>query len=329
MSNTLQIIQEFGRKIKSSFIFIVGFSLVVATVVFFLARTQKGTYATYSKIFPLSINKGNGSSPMDAIKSQFGISDKTDYDKIYNVNELVNSRTVSRKIVAAKTSNKKYKNLAEWIYNDFNENQPLWGKKLNLKKNDSLGLIIKAASLFTASTTIYLDVKTGFTRITSTFHDKNLSKEVNETILEALSDYYISLVTEKPRSDLVKIKTMRDSLKEELYAVERAIAGFQDANQLAVKYEVNIPQAKLVRARIEIEQLYAVTVTAYQNAKFKLLSESPIFQVLDFPGEPYQFSKPSSKKAAIIAFFVCFFAFSFFACRKIFGRIIMEELSKT
>lgn len=46
---------------------------------------------------------------MDAIKSQFGISDKTDYDKIYNVNELVNSRTISRKIVASKTNNKNIK----------------------------------------------------------------------------------------------------------------------------------------------------------------------------------------------------------------------------
>ena len=121
---------------------------------------------------------------------------------------------------------------------------------------------------------------------------------------------------------------MRDSLKDELYAVERAIAGFQDANQLSVKYEVNIPQAKLLRTRVEIEQLYAVTVTAYQNAKFKLLSESPIFQILDYPGAPYAYSKPSSKKAALLAFFASFVVLSLFVCRKIFCRIIIDELSK-
>ncbi len=329
MSNTLQIIQEFGRKIKSNLVLIFISSLVLSTIVFLLARTQKATYGTYSKIFPLSINKTNSSSPMDAIKSQFGISDKTDYDKIYNVNELVNSRTISRKIVASKTNNKKYKNLAQWIFDDYNNNLPLWGKKIKINTKDSNAVIYKAASLFIASTLINIDLKTGFTRITSTFHDKELSKEVNETILEALSNYYISLVTEKPRSDLVKIRIMRDSLKDELYAVERAIAGFQDANQLAVKYEVNIPQAKLLRTRVEIEQWYAVTVTAYQNAKFKLLSESPIFQILDYPGEPYFFTKPSSKKAAIITFGICFILFSLFACRKIFFRIIVEELSKT
>ena len=98
MANTLQIIQEFIAKIKSYFVLIFGVSFVLAAVVFFIARTQKATYTTYSKIFPLAINKTNGSSPIDAIKSQFGISDKTDYDKIYNVNELVNSKTISRKI---------------------------------------------------------------------------------------------------------------------------------------------------------------------------------------------------------------------------------------
>jgi hypothetical protein len=328
VANTLQIIQEFGRKLKANLIFISVTSLMLAAVVFFLARTQKGTYGTYSKIFPLSINKTNSSSPMDAIKSQFGISDKTDYDKIYNVNELVNSRTISRKIVSSKTNNKKYKNLAQWIFNDYNSGLPIWASKVKLESKDTNAVIYKAASIFTGATAINLDVKTGFTRITTTFHDKDLSKEVNETILETLSSYYIALVTEKPRSDLVKIRIMRDSLKDELYAVERAIAGFQDANQLSVKYEVNIPQSKLLRTRVEIEQLYAVTVTAYQNAKFKLLSESPIFQVLDFPGAPYNYSKPSSKKVAIITFALCFFLLSLFICRKIFGRIIMEELSK-
>ncbi len=328
MPNTLQIIQEIGRKIKSNIIFIFTFSVVLSLVVFFLARSQKGTYSAYSKIFPLAINKSNGSSPIDAIKSQFGISDKTDYEKIYNVNELVTSRTISRKIVSTKTNNKKYRNIAEWILDDYNTHLPIWGQKIGYDKKDSNAVIYKAASLFLSSTQIFIDTKTGFTKISSTFYNKELCKEVNETILEALSSYYISLVTEKPRTDLVKIRIMRDSLKEELYAVERSIAGFQDANQLSVKYSVNIPQAKLVRTRAEIEQLYAVTATAYQNARFKLLSESPIFQVLDYPGEPYAYTKPSSKKITLITFFACFFILCFFVSRKVFGRLLMDELSK-
>lgn len=302
--------------------------MVLSVFVFLLIRSVKGTYSAYSKIFPLSINKSNGSSPVDAIKSQFGISDKTDYDKIYNVNELVTSRTISRKIVASKTNNKKYKNLAEWIFADYNDHLPIWNSKIKLDKADSNALVYTAASIFLSSTQINLDTKTGFTKITNTFYDKDLCKEVNETVLEALSDYYIALVTEKPRTDLVKIRIMRDSLKDELFSVERAIAGFQDANQLAVKYSVNVPQARLLRTRIEVEQLYAITVSAFQNARFKLLSESPIFQVLDYPGAPYAFYKPSAKRGAMIMFAASFFIMCLFVCRKIFGRIIIAELSK-
>lgn len=328
MANTFQLLQEIKQKIKKNIFIVLAISLVIAALAGFLVKSQKGFYSTYSKIFPLSINKSNGSSPIDAIKSQFGISDKTDYDKIYNVNELVNSRTVSRIIVASKTSNKKYKTIAEWIIYDYNTNLPFWDKKINFAKNDSIEIIYTAANLFRAATKIENDIKTGFTTITTKFHDEKLCKESNEIILEALSNYYITLVTEKPRSDLYKIKVMRDSLKDELYAVERAIAGFQDANQLSVKYSVNIPQAKLIRTRAEVEELYAVTVSAFQNARFKLLSESPIFQVLDFPGEPYDFVKSSATKAAMITFLISIFLLSIFVCRKIFGRIIIEELSR-
>lgn len=327
MPNTLQIIQEFLIKIKSNILFIFGASLLVAVVVFFLARSQKGTFTTYSKIFPLSINKTNSSSPMDAIKSQFGISDKTDYDKIYNVNELVNSRVISRKIVSTKPKNKKqYKNIAEWILADYNYNLPLWGKEISIK--DSAEKIYTASSLFLAATQINIDAKTGFTKIANTFHDKELCKEVSETVLDALSDFYIALVTAKPRSDLVKIRIMRDSLKDELYGIERSIAGLQDSTQFTTKASAYVPQARLVRTRVEVEQVYTTTVTAYQNARFKLLSESPIFQVLDYPGEPYIFTKPSSKKVTVLAFLACFVIFSLFACRKIFWRLIIDDLSK-
>lgn len=326
MNNTLETLQHISQKIKKNIVWIFLFSLIVAIITFFIVRTIKPTYSTFCKIFPLSINKSGGSSPLDAIKSQFGISDKTDYDKIYNVTELVTSKTISANIVSSGTQNKKYKQLADWILYDYNSNLPIWKKKLKWNDKDSNEKIIIAAGLFLAGTTITTDVKSGFTKIVTKFHDKKLAKEAGECILESLSSYYILLATEKPRSDLVKIRIMRDSLKQELYAVERAIAGFQDSNQLSVKYSVNIPQAKLLRTRTEIEQLYAVTVSAYQNARFKLLSESPIFQILDAPGEPYLFEKTSATKLALISFVLAFIFSILIAIRKVFYQLILREI---
>lgn len=328
MATTLETLAELKNKLKSNLILIFIVSIAVAAVYGFIVKQEKEKFETYSKIFPLSINKSGGGSPIDAIKSQFGISDKTDYDKIYNITELVKSKRVSHKVVKARVNNKKYKSLGEWIIDDFNTHQPFFKKKIKVSTKDSNNKVYTAAGLLLSNVDVKSD-KTDFTSIVTKAYNENLAKEINEIILVELSSLYISMTTEKPRNDLYKIGVLRDSLKDELYAVERAIAGFQDANQLSVKYTNSIPQAKLMRTREELEKMYETTATAYQNARFKLLSESPIFQVLDKPGPPYNSVKPSAKNAAVIAFLLSFILFSFWVCRKIFGKLIMDELAKS
>ncbi len=328
MSTKLNNIKTVLHQLRSNFIFLILLSMIIGGVAAFIEHSKKSVYKTYSKIFPLSINKASGNSPIDAIKSQFGISDKTDFDKIYNVKELVTSKTISHNIVAGKTDSIKYKNLAAWIIEDYNKNISLFGKLIKVNKLDSSDKIFVASSLMLKNTLIDNDPKTGFTTITTSFHEKELCKEVNMAILDELANYYIKLVTEKPRADLYKIKVLRDSLKDELYLVESAIAGFQDANQLSVKYSVNIPQAKLIRNRAEIEQLYSVTATAFQNARFKLLSESPIFQILDYPGKPYEFIESSWKKVGFLFFILSFTLLSILVNLRVIFRIILSELSK-
>jgi hypothetical protein len=324
---TLEILKELKNKLKSNLILILIVSAIIASGFGLFTSLNKAKYEAYSKIFPLSINKSGGSSPIDAIKSQFGISDKTDYDKIYNITELVKSKRVSHKVVKAKINNKKYKTLGDWIIDDYNTHQPFYTSKIKIKSSDSNSKTFTAAGLLLANVEVKSD-KTDFTTIVTNAYNAELAKEINENILAELSSLYISMTTEKPRNDLGKIAILRDSLKDELYAVERAIAGFQDANQLSVKYSNSIPQAKLIRTREELEKLYETTASAFQNARFKLLSESPIFQVLDQAGPPYNSTRPSAKNAAIVAFLLAFVFLSFFVCRKIFWNLILDELSK-
>jgi uncharacterized protein involved in exopolysaccharide biosynthesis len=326
VATTLNTLQELKNTLKSNLILVLAVSTILASVLGFFTSLNKEKFEAYSKIFPLSINKSGGSSPIDAIKSQFGISDKTDYDKIYNITELVKSKRVSHKVVKSKVNNKKYKTLAEWIIDDYNTHQPFYSNKVKIKSTDTNGIIYAAAGMLLANVEVKSE-KTDFTTIVSKAYNADLAKEINEDILTELSSLYISMTTEKPRNDLGRIATLRDSLKDELYAVERAIAGFQDANQLSVKYTNSIPQAKLLRTREELEKLYETTASAFQNARFKLLSESPIFQVLDQAGPPYNSTRPSAKNAAIVTFLLSFGFLSFFVCRKIFWKLIVDELS--
>ncbi len=330
MTTTLQLLKEIRDKIKSYIIPILCVSLVLGFITYFIKKSEKGIYSTYSKIFPLSTNASEGNAAFDMLKSQMGIVESKSKEKILNISELINSRTISQRVVTSEITNKKYNNLAEWIIDDYNNYLPFWKKKITINKKDTSSLIFSAASMLIGSTVVKSDAKGGgFPTIKNSFHEKELCKVANEIILKTISEFYIALITEKPRADLIKIKIMKDSLRDELYAIERAMAGFQDANLFPGKSVVGLPQEKLKRAKTELEGLYAVTSSSYQNAKFTLLSESPIFQILDYPGEPYEFVKPNGKKDAMIVFFVCFFLLCVFVCRKIFYNVIKEELSKT
>lgn len=329
MSNTLEQLKAFGNALKKGFIPSIILAVIVACITFLFYRADKGIYSTYSKIFPLSINKGGSASPIDAIKSQFGISDKSDLDKMYNVKELVSSRTISRNIVKQIPKHAKYKSYAEWLIAEHNANLTFGSKKKKINATTQQDSFYAAASLLVASTTIEADAKGGFTTIRTSSHEQELCKQLNETILSEISKFYIKFSTEKAQTDLVKIKSLRDSLKSQLYGIENSIAGVQDASRFSVRSSVNIPQARLIRSRIEVEQLYSVAATAYQNANFKLLNESPIFQVLDYPGAPYDFTKTPASKHGVIAGIIAFLLGCLIACRKVFWSLIIEELAKS
>lgn len=325
MNSTSNLISELFLLLNKKKYFILLFSFLGSLLVGIYTYNIKEKYSTYSKVFPLSFSKSS-SSPVDAIKSQFGITDKTDYSVIYNISVLVKSKSLSTNVVKQKTNVKKYLTIADWLISEYNNHLSFYQKKIIIPKQDTQSLYITGASLLIDATEILTD-KTEFTKITTKTYNKDLSKLMNEKILEQLSDYYIEVSTEKPRTDLIKLKVLRDSLKDELDNFEKAIAGFQDANQLSVKYSTNIPQSKLIRSRIEIEQLYSTTASAYHNARFKLLSESPIFQILDHPGEPYDKIKPSWLKLSMSSFFIFCFLSALFFCRKILKSMLLKEVS--
>lgn len=325
MSKSFGYIAEIFRILNNRKKIIFSVSLILSVVVGVITYRTKEQFATYSKIFPLSFSKSS-SSPVDAIKAQFGISDKTDYSVIYNISVLVKSKLLSTNVVKNKSTNPKYNTIADWLIAEFNNHAGPLTKKIKIPLEDTNSIYLAGASLLVSSVEVVTD-KTEFTKVTTKAYNKKLSKLLNECILRELSDYYILVSTEKPRTDLFKLGLIRDSLKNEMDAIESAIAGFQDANQLSVKYSTNIPQAKLLRARAEIEQLYSTTATAYHNARFKLLSESPIFQILDRPGEPYETIKPSWKKFSFVAFCISAFFLSLIFVWKTIMRMLFDELA--
>ncbi len=326
----LEIIHALRDKVKKRLPISIILSLIIAAGVGLYFSSIPGEYSATARIFPLSANSSRGaSSPLDQIRSQFGIGGGEGSNEIYDLNELIISKRLSFKVVNSITTNKKFDKLYKWLVFDHNSELRFYEDKIVLgdKKTDSLKNLIVGRSLLLGRVEVEKS-DNGYTSLIVKSYDKELAKEINENILIALSEFYIDFVTEKPRTDLIQIQKMRDSLSTELSLIERAIAGQIDNSQFGVKASVNLPRAKLQRKQTEVQAIYSTTVNALQNARFKLLSESPIFQILDYPGEPFSYYKEPWKKTAVIAFLLCMILFSLWFCRKIFINIIVEELKK-
>lgn len=327
--NILELIIEIKNKVKKRLPISIVIGIMIAVIVALVIMQKPTLYFAEAKIFPLSANSAKGSSsPLNQLQQQFGISTETE-GQVYDIEELIRSKRLALKIANARPSNKKYKNFTEWLVSDYNSELGWLDDEIILsdKKQDSLRNLIIGRSILVGRVIVEKG-ENGYTSLKIMAYEKELAREINENILTALGDFYIEFITEKPRNDLYKIQAMRDSLSMQLSAIEKAIAGVQDKSNFATRAYVGLPQIKLRRQQTEIQTLYTTTVAALQNAKFKLLSESPIFQVLDHPGPPYISEKASWKLPAVVAFMLSVILLSLWFCRKIFWSLIKEELKK-
>lgn len=325
----LELLSAIKKKVKQRLPISLLAGLLAAAATGFYINQQPVKYYATAKIFPLSANSAKGSSsPMSQIQQQFGIQTQTG-GEVYDILELLNSKRLSFKVVGYKPTNKKYDKFYKWLVADHNSQLGWLADEiiLSTKKEDSLQNVIIGRSLLLQRISVE-ESENGYTTLKVMSYDTELAKELTDNLLKALSEFYIEFVTEKPRSDLYRIQGMRDSLSIALTSVTKAIAGTQDQSAYSVKAYVGLPLIKLQREQAEIQAIYSTTVNALQNAKFKLLSESPIFQVLDYPGAPYITEKDDWKIPAVVIFILVTILFSLWFCRKIFGALIIEELKK-
>jgi hypothetical protein len=321
MANIIETFQIGVKQIRKYIIWILLGSIICGSIYGYITYKKVTLYKSYSKIFPLT---ADGGDPLSGMKAQFGISAPGNLSKYFNVNELVASRNISRQIVTYPTNNTANKNLYDWIISDYNKQQ-FWTKDKILFNKDTLERIITASNIMKRMTTVKIE-KSEFTSIECTGADEQLTLRLNECILKCLSDFYISSKTEKARTDLNRIGLLKDSLKGSLDYLERAMAGFTDQSRYSISEVASLPRIKLERLHEEIAEQYKTTAVAFQNANFKLLSESPIFQILDKPVGPTESIKESWKRAFIVPFIITFILLSLIAIRKIIIELISSEL---
>jgi hypothetical protein len=321
--NTLELIQSILQIIKRNLLWIILGGVVVAIYPTIRTLSKKTLYKSYSKIFPL---QAENADPMSGVKASFGLGSESDLSKYYNVNELINSRQISRQIVNYPTGNSNYPKLYDWLLADYNSTVQWPGKKIDIASlKDSIEKIEEASKIFIGATEVKQE-KTEFTSIFCTSTDKTLSLLMNKCALDGLSDFYINSKTAKARKDVDNIASLLDSLKGVIYEIDRAQLGFADNTKYIVKEIATLSQVRLERMKAEAEAQYEKTGEAYQNANFQLLSAKPIFQILDYPTTPLETIKDSKVKSFAIFFIIGAVLTTLFVLRKMIINLALAAL---
>lgn len=137
-----------------------------------------------------------------------------------------------------------------------------------------------------------IDSKSGVITITSKMPDPVVASEVAKFAMEYLMTYVKNYRTEKLRRDVDYLGKQVDNSRGKYYSTQEQKARYNDQFQ-----DIRLQSADVKRERIESEyrlssSFYNELLKKYEEAKFKLHQETPIFQVLEPPVVPVLNAEP-------------------------------------
>jgi len=118
-----------------------------------------------------------------------------------------------------------------------------------------------------------------------TIHEE-LSRVFCESLIKALNTYYISTTTQQQQQMFDILKFRADSLKSEIENTEFDMAASTDRNMLSPKMEQRIDAVRLKREVTVLNILYTEVIKNVEMARFSLLNETPVLNVIDAPVYP-------------------------------------------
>ncbi len=149
-----------------------------------------------------------------------------------------------------------------------------------------------------------IDKKSGVITIFAMMPDPVVAAEVTKFAMEYLMTYVKAYRTEKLRQDVDYLRQQVDVSRGKFYITQEKKARYSDTFQ-----EMRLQSADVQRERIESEyrlssSFYNELLKKYEEAKFKLHQETPVFQILDPPVTPVKKVKPKGMVTTIFSIFI-------------------------
>lgn len=149
-----------------------------------------------------------------------------------------------------------------------------------------------------------IDKKSGIITISSKMPDPVVAATVARFAMQYLMEYVTAYRTEKLRADVDYLADQVSSSRGKFYSTQERRARYSDQFQ-----DMALQSADVKRERIDAEyklssSFYNELLKKFEEAKFKLQRETPVFKVLEPPVVPVRKSEP--RRGIIVVFFFVF-----------------------
>lgn len=149
-----------------------------------------------------------------------------------------------------------------------------------------------------------IDKKSGVISIISKMPDPVVAAEIAKFAMEYLMVYVKGYRTEKLRQDVDYLRDQVDVSRGKYYSTQEQKARYSDQFQ-----DMRLQSADVKRERIDSEyrlssSFYNELLKKYEEAKFKLHQETPVFKVLEPPVVPTLKSEPRRSFIALASMFL-------------------------
>ena len=123
-------------------------------------------------------------------------------------------------------------------------------------------------------------------------------------MVQNASDYYINTKTKKSRKNVIELQKKADSLNLEIKSAMYGRANASDQNLFTVRQKASIGK---VRAEMNLQMLTTIYTEVIKNlevAKFNLMNDEPVIEIIDKPFLPLKVIKTSRVTTSIFMSFL-------------------------
>ncbi|MFT4681328.1 MAG: hypothetical protein ACI9FU_001134 [Granulosicoccus sp.] len=134
--------------------------------------------------------------------------------------------------------------------------------------------------------------------------EEQFSKKMTESLVSAVTKYYVDVKTQRTRQTLDFVQERTDSVAGALSAAELEFARWKDSQRSITKAEGYLTELRLQRQVQILNAMYAEAIKNLELSKVTLLKETPLMQVIDRPILPLTQIKLSLARALLIFGFI-------------------------